>query len=209
MNESSNLPMLRQNIFLIGDVDTQIYGNKLPSKLQALKVLFFNLRSLHLSLRESTILVAKEVAIFWDKARLPTKTLYRSADVVEVLYEKWRKLQRNAGKASNTPKEEEFTSELQNLLDVSSGDILEHISEEQKEFLFNQRKPGRVGYIANFQSHHDIQERAQAEKEMILKRRLQKSEEEKDRLSKYPRKTPINASKCGQNFKKGNAMSKH
>lgn len=34
--------ILRQNIDLIGDVDTQIIDNKLPSKLQVLKVFFLS-----------------------------------------------------------------------------------------------------------------------------------------------------------------------
>ena len=66
---------LRKNIYLIGDVDCQIIGNKLPSKKQVLKVLFFYMRKLNLNLRDSATLVSKEVSVFWEKARIPSQTL--------------------------------------------------------------------------------------------------------------------------------------
>lgn len=64
-------PSFEETVFLIGDVDVQITGNKLPTKLQVLKVLFFHLRCLN---RESSSLneVIKEVLIFWSKAGIPT-----------------------------------------------------------------------------------------------------------------------------------------
>lgn len=181
----SCLPTGQENIFLIGNIDTQMYGNKLPCKGQVLKVLFFNLRQLKLTIREAAILIAKEIMIFWEKARLPIKKIYRCADMVESLYGEWRNLQKNAGQPFNAQKELEFKSELQNLFDISPPDVFAKIDELQKEFLTNQRKPGRVGYISDVETFYDIQERAQLEKEDLLMRRLQRSEKEKDILSKY------------------------
>lgn len=64
----SGRPSLRENIYLIGDIETQIYGNKLPSKEQALKALFYNLKIVKLNRRESARMVVREIQIYWDKA---------------------------------------------------------------------------------------------------------------------------------------------
>lgn len=61
------------NIFLIGGTHYQISGNKLPSNLQILKILFHNIRTLKFSLRDSETLVYNELIIFWQKAKIPTK----------------------------------------------------------------------------------------------------------------------------------------
>lgn len=82
------------NIYLIGNISTQIYGDKLPSKLQVLRVLFFNIRELKLTLDDSAKLVIKEVAVFWEKARLPIQYNSRCVEKVKKLYQDWRDLQR-------------------------------------------------------------------------------------------------------------------
>ena len=58
-------------VYLIGHYTHQIVGNKLPSNKQVLQVLFFNMREVKLSLRESAALTIKETSIFCDKARIP------------------------------------------------------------------------------------------------------------------------------------------
>lgn len=88
---------LQENVYLIGDVNHQIVGNKLPNKKQVLKVLFFNMRRLNLSLRESAILVVKKVIIFWDKAGIPVRAIGKCTDKVVNLYQKWQTLQKHAG----------------------------------------------------------------------------------------------------------------
>ena len=55
---------LRDKIFLLGNTQSQIIGNKLPTQQQGLKTLLFNTRHLKLSLRDSASLVIKEVTIF-------------------------------------------------------------------------------------------------------------------------------------------------
>ena len=92
LNVMSSHPKLRHNIYLLGDIDLQICGNKLPSKKQVLKVLFYNLREVKLSLRESADLVLREMQIFWAKARLFIQHNSRCTDKVIQLYEKWRNL---------------------------------------------------------------------------------------------------------------------
>ncbi|CAH0396107.1 unnamed protein product [Bemisia tabaci] len=94
-------PTLRKerNVYLLGNHSPVIEGSKLPSKKQVLRVLFFNLREVQLSLRDSAHLVVQEVIIFWNKARIPVHYNSHCVKKVEDLYEQWsRYLQKNANK---------------------------------------------------------------------------------------------------------------
>lgn len=179
------VPNLRTNIYLIGDIDTQIYGNKLPSNLQVLKVLFFNLRDLKFKLRESLKLAIKEVTVFWEKACLPIQSEDRCIKRLEKLYKQWRNLQKRSQKPSNVEKEREFSSTLKNLFDISHGEVNNMVDDTKMEFLINQRKDGRVGYIKNIQTIYDIDDNAQVSKENILLERLEKSTRAKEVLGKF------------------------
>lgn len=90
----SSISSLGKNIYLIGDVETQICGNQLPSNEQVLKVLFYNTREVHPreDIRVSAKLVIDEVKIFWEKARLPVQTQSRCIEILLALHEQWRSL---------------------------------------------------------------------------------------------------------------------
>lgn len=72
---SSSKRILRKDceVFLIGNYLPQIVGNKLPSKRDMLKVLFFNLRKVKLKLQDSTRLSILVTQLFWKKMRIPTQ----------------------------------------------------------------------------------------------------------------------------------------
>lgn len=160
---------LRENIYLIGDVNHQIVGNKLPNKKQVLRVLFFNMRRLNLSLRESAIQVVKEVIIFWDKAGIPVRAIDKCADKVVNLYQKWRTLQKHAGR--NNKAESDFVQSIELLFDIAgSADVIQNIESERLQFLENQRKRERIGFIGDFQTLYDEELTAQ-EIEVILAQR--------------------------------------
>lgn len=177
-------PDLRQNIFLLGDLDTQIYGNKLPSKEQVLKVLFFNIRVVKLSTRESARLVVREVQIFWDKARLPTQKESRCVDKVLALHQEWTDLQRHKTRPSNREKEERFSAQIKNLFDIAHGDVLLQVDENRKTFLENQRRDGRIGYINNIEGFFERQEREEERRNKILSERQFKSRMQIDLIGK-------------------------
>lgn len=94
-------------------------------------------------------------------------------------------MKRNEGQKFNLTREETFSAKLKTLFDIAHADILETVDEVRKEFYLNQKKPERVGYICNIETLFDIQERAQKEKEEKILLRLQKSENEKAKLSKF------------------------
>lgn len=72
---SVELRSSKKEIFLVGDVKHQITGSKLPSNGQVLAVLFYNIRNVNLSVNESANLTIRECIIYWEKARIPTKSL--------------------------------------------------------------------------------------------------------------------------------------
>lgn len=57
------------NLVLIGNINHQILGAKLPSNRQVFSVYFHNTRVANL--------FADEVAIFYNKARIPTAKTYK------------------------------------------------------------------------------------------------------------------------------------
>lgn len=150
------LPSLRYNIFLIGDIDVQIMGNKLPSKQQVLKLLFFYTRVLNQTIDFAISAVIEEVTTFWRKAQIPTQYVSRCKKKLKDLYTEWRNI--NKHKDVNISKQNEFSKSLKNLFDIAHGDALTLIDEKKQNFLLNQRKDGRIGYIANIRSKYDEQQ---------------------------------------------------
>lgn len=138
-------------IYLIGDDSNQIIGSKLPSNVQVLKVLFYNLRKVKLQVRQSCSLVLKETIIFWEKARIPTRDFPRCVDKLEKLYNDWRNLQKHATRKNENQinKEKQFTDQLENVFDIAHANAMQMISlEEDRIFLTLQRQKGRPGYLS-------------------------------------------------------------
>lgn len=165
-------------IYLVGTVKHQISGHKLPSNRQVLSVLFYNIREVKLTIRESANLVARECVIFWAKARIPTRALPHCTKKIIDLHSEWRNLQKSAHRRTNTHKERErkFVANLNNLFDVAHADALNMIKiEEDKLFLLHQREPGRRGYLGGV-------DRKLAAKEERARIRVIKEEEKKMKM---------------------------
>lgn len=138
-------------IYLVGYISHQILGAKLPSNRQVLSVLFYHTRILKRNTSESTKLVAEEVAIFYNKARIPIPTLHNCALKVERLYKEWTELHKNAHikqTALVLQRINNFTEKLDNLFDMSHTDALDMIKDEDtRSFLVQQRQSGRPGCL--------------------------------------------------------------
>uniref|UniRef100_A0A034W7V1 Uncharacterized protein n=1 Tax=Bactrocera dorsalis TaxID=27457 RepID=A0A034W7V1_BACDO len=142
----------KNKIFLVGSINLSILGSKLPSNKQVLQVLFFNIRVVKLSVCESANLVIREVLIFWEKARLPTKEKHHCTKKLHKLYDVWRFLQKNNKKSVDSYREKEkaFVKNLDNLFDVAHADVMKLVKiEEDRLFLLGQRQQGRVGYLGS------------------------------------------------------------
>lgn len=138
-------------IYLIGNDANQIIGSKLPSNMQVLKVLFYNLRKVKLNVRESCSLLIKETIVFWEKARIPTRDFPRCVDKLEKMYNEWRNLQKHATRKNENQinKEKQFTDQLKDLFDIAHANAMQMISlEEDKSFLTLQRQKERPGYLS-------------------------------------------------------------
>ncbi|CAG9793804.1 unnamed protein product [Diatraea saccharalis] len=173
---SVELRSSKKEIFLIGDIKYQITGSKLPSNGQVLAVLFYNIREVNLSINESANLTIRECIIYWEKARIPTKSLPNCVKKLVSLYQIWRDLQKNSKKTQDVFKQrrQEFLSNLNNLFDIAHVDALQLIKiNEDRVFLQRQREPGRPGHLAGV-------DKKLTEKEE--KTRLRNIEEEKRRV---------------------------
>jgi len=165
------------NIYLIGSVQNQIIGSKLPSNRQVISVLFYNLREVKLNLRDSAKLVIKETVIFWEKARIHIREQHHCISKLEALYQEWRNLQKLSKRTSETQKNKvsDFIDKLDDLFDISHANVLNMIqNEEDKKFLLLQRQKGRPGCMLGTDYKLAVKE-----KKIIQK--LEKLEQQKKR----------------------------
>lgn len=159
----------KKDIFLVGDIKHQITGAKLPSNRQVLAVLFYNIREVKFKVNESANLVIRECIIFWDKARIPTRSVPYCVKMLVDLYQVWRDLQKNSLKSNEIHKrrEQNFQSDLDNLFDIAHADALQIIKiEEDKIFLQQQREPGRQGSLAG------VDQKLSEKEERALQRKI-------------------------------------
>lgn len=164
----------KKSIFLVGDVNYQITGAKLPSNRQVLAVLFFNIREVKLTVSESANLVIRECIIFWEKARIPTRAIPNCVKKLVDLHHAWRELQKNSKKKTLVYKrrEEDFQNNLNNLFDIAHVDALERMKiEEDKIFLQKQREPGRPGCLAGVDKKLAEKEERTRERKLKEKKR--------------------------------------
>ncbi|KAF0712234.1 Uncharacterized protein FWK35_00027046 [Aphis craccivora] len=129
--------MSRKPVFLVGSMQNQIYGGKLPSKRDVLSVLFYNMRMVNLNLHESASLLV---------------SLQNS---IELYYK--------IAFARN--REKEFEENLNDLFDIAHDDALILINlDEDKNFLIAQRKKGREGCMLGVDIKGTIAERKKKER---------------------------------------------
>ena len=139
-------------MFLVGRVESDIMGAKLSCRRQVLSCLFYRTHEHAESVREGANFVAKKIISFWEKARIPTKEIKNIVPMIESLHEQWRKIQKHAARrsASQIRLEEIFTDKLDDLFDIAPKNVMKLIkNEEDRTFLSNQRKKGRIGCMAS------------------------------------------------------------
>lgn len=173
------------NIYLIGSVQNQIIGSKLPSNRQVITVLFYNLREVKLNLRESAKLVIKETVIFWEKARIHTREQHHCISKLEALYQQWRDLQKLSKRTSETQKNKisDFIDKLDDLFDISHANVLNMIqNEEDKKFLLLQRQKGRPGCMLGADYKLAVKEKKIIQKLKNIEQQKKREHSETDEL---------------------------
>lgn len=177
------------NIKHVGRVTHQIVGAKLPSKRQILQVFFFHMRVRKFSAKESRLLAAKEVLLFWEKARIPTQFISRCVDKLEKLYNTWDKLNKTTAEKAGEKQKRElelFVEELDNLFDIAHADALKTIKkQEDRDFLESQRKKGREGSMIGI-------DRTLAGKEQRKADRIEKEQQRKRKYNEMMQRDGMN-----------------
>lgn len=146
-------------------------GSKLPSKKQILALLFYNIRTKKLILRNGAYSVATDLIEFWLKSNIPTHNRDKIMRKVEALHDEWRKLgkHKTLGGPTHAANEKQFVDTLDDLFDIARSNALMTMTiEEDKRFLLAQRKKGRQGSMIG----HDESFAA------VQKRRMIRDEEE-------------------------------
>jgi len=165
----------REKLFIIGHMNHQITGSKLPSRGDCLKVLFYNMRITKLNLNDSASLVIEECIVFWKKARIPIQVTHRCKAKLIKLYEEWKGILKNKNKTNQTFKQKEqlFSDSMNDLFDIAHQDALTMIRiQEDKLFLLKQREKGRPGSMLGVDIKlTNIEKRKQIRKENETKRK--------------------------------------
>jgi len=138
---------LRTKYYLIATLDKPIQGSKLPSIAQVLGRYLY-LINLCKSKRAAAQLIQDEIIVFWNKARIPTQRKDYIIDKIINLTKLYFKLKdhKNSTSEKHKKKERDFVDTFNDLFDIAPKNALTKITiEEDREFLLNQRKKGRVG----------------------------------------------------------------
>lgn len=137
---------------LIGEIQHQITGAKLPSNRQVLKVMFYNMRVTGFNIPKPTKLAVDATLIFWQQARILTRNVNKCVNKLKKIYEDWRKIEKVAeSKRSEILKTaaNEFDESLDDLFDIASANAIQTITiEEDRLFVSMQRMKGRQGCMA-------------------------------------------------------------
>ena len=92
----------------------------------------------------------KECIIYWEKARILTRSFPNYVKKLVDIYHVWRESQKNCKKTWVVfgSHENNFKIDFDNLFDIAHADALERIKiEEDKSFLMKQIEPGRPGCL--------------------------------------------------------------
>ena len=123
------------------------------------------------TIRRSLTLTIKDKAIFWYKARIPTRDVQNCRIKLEKLFEEWHLLKKNKGRQSVTQqsRETEFLCKLDNLFDIAHANAMNIMKiPEDKQLLLAQREKVRKGAMVG-------RDEKLARKEKQVVKRLEKT----------------------------------
>lgn len=178
---------MADDLYLIGKIEGDILGAKLPSNRQVLSFYFYNTKVLNLSKIKSEDVVAEKVASFYDKARIPTALPHNNRLKVEKLVGEYSNLKKNCGRkcGTQTSKERLFVEKLDDLFEMAHHDAMNMIQEQGiRDFLVAQRQKGRIGCFLGIERKEEENMREESEFDTEQKKRKEErqAQEEKMRL---------------------------
>lgn len=139
------------NVYLVGNLMSEITGTKLPTRRQALCYMMYHIRCSNMNTREAANASKKQIMTFWNEARIPTRTDATIVSLIVRMQNEWRSLQKNTSRGGKQiRKEKMFCSKLNELFDIARHDALTTIErDEDRDFLLEQRKKGQPGCLSN------------------------------------------------------------
>ena len=137
-----------RSVWLVGGTIEQITGSKLPSNKLVLRRFFHHHIKNKKTIQDSATETAREVSVFWEKARIPTRQECHIINKIKQLHSTWQGLKKSASRRTEVQqgKEDSFVQTFDDLFDVAHANALILIKiEEDRQFLLAQREKGRRG----------------------------------------------------------------
>ncbi|KAG0728413.1 hypothetical protein GWK47_032521 [Chionoecetes opilio] len=132
-------------VWLLGQPEPNpCWGKQLPKNGQMLRRFFHFVRVQRKSVKEAASLVTAEVAVVWEKARIPTQKKSRCVERILRLYASWQNLDRSKKRSAEVDVENRrsFSLALMTLFDIGHADAFDLITvDEDRQFLLGQRCP--------------------------------------------------------------------
>ncbi|XP_044578867.1 uncharacterized protein LOC123261343 [Cotesia glomerata] len=144
---------MREEIYLIGQMNQDFVGRKLPLLKEVMSIFFYHHKTCNLTIKQSSASTTKQLIELWRKTGIPLRQ--ESSIILSIIrsHNRWILLSKSKRqKKSPTQKKNEsiFCNDLQKLFDISHANVLNEIDATKKHFLESQRKPSRRGFINDF-----------------------------------------------------------
>ncbi|KAG0723483.1 hypothetical protein GWK47_005486 [Chionoecetes opilio] len=131
-------------VWLLGQPEPNpCWGKQLPKNRQVLRRFFHFVRVQRKSVKEAASLVTAEVAVVWEKVRIPTQKKSRCVGEDLRLYASWQNLDRSKKRSAEVDVENRrsFSLALMTLFDIGHADARFDLItvDEDRQFLLGQR----------------------------------------------------------------------
>lgn len=133
---------MKNSIYLIGDINENFVGRKLPIVREVMSVFFYEHTFLKKTIKDSSKNTITKVKKVWDDAGIPTCGLQYAALKVTKIFKSFKLLQKNCKKKKSIAqkkKEEIFLANLNKLFDISKKNVEELLDDDKKSFFISQR----------------------------------------------------------------------
>ena len=137
-----------RGVWLVGGTIGQITGSKLPSNKQVLQRFLHHHCHDRKRIQDSATDTAREISVFWEKARIPKRQECHIINKIKQLYLTWQGLKKSASRRTEVQqrKEDAFVQTFNDLFDVAHCEAMTLIKiPEDREFLLAQREKNRRG----------------------------------------------------------------
>lgn len=112
-------------MFLLGELTDNIKGNKLPTQLQVLSLLFAQTKN-RINLEEAINITIRKVIKFWEYTNIPLKDASNISKQLHRLHDRYLRVTKSKQRPSNQVNEDELKSDLNSLFVYSLFLVMMH-----------------------------------------------------------------------------------